>query len=236
MRNVLVLQHAYCETLGTILNILKSNKVSVNIVRTFNGEPIPEKINNHHALIILGGPMGVYDYSYYPFLLKEILLIKQALQKEKPILGICLGSQLLAKALGAEVLKGKKKEIGWHFVKLTKFAMKDKLLSGIKPYFMAFHWHGDFFKLPKDAIPLASSKITKYQAFRYGSNAYGFLFHMEVTEKIIECMINTFKTELQEASISDFEIITKTKKYLPYLQEIGKLVFQRWISLIKKEL
>ncbi|MEM2896255.1 MAG: type 1 glutamine amidotransferase [Candidatus Bathyarchaeia archaeon] len=160
-------------------------------------------------------------------------LIRQALHKEKPVLGICLGSQLLAATLGAVVRKGDKKEIGWHPIRLTKFARKDELLDSIEPCFMAFHWHGDIFELPRGAILLASSELTEFQAFRYGHNAYGFLFHAEVTEEIIDCMVKTFMHELQESGINPFDVLTKTKGYLPHLRRIGRLIFQKWVGLIK---
>lgn len=233
MANVWVIQHIQCETLGTIADALRAGGISAECIRTFAGQPVPKEMREAAGLIIMGGPVGVYEQGRYPFLRQEIRLIEQALQEEKPILGVCLGSQLLATALGAAVTRGEKKEIGWHPVTLTKSAMTDPLWAGVEPSFIAYHWHGDVFEPPRGTVPLASSGLTACQAFRYGHNAYGFLFHMEVTEGIIKEMVKTFADELQKAGIDGREIVEKERDYLPRLQKIGGLVFQRWASLLK---
>jgi GMP synthase (glutamine-hydrolysing) len=120
--------------------------------------------------------MGVYDAPRYPFLSAEMRLIEDALRRDKAVLGVCLGSQLLAAALGAQVVKGRQKEIGWHPVNLSPDAVSDPVWYQVAPSFMALHWHGDVFNLPAGAISLASSALTEYQAFRYGRSTYGFLF------------------------------------------------------------
>lgn len=178
--------------------------------------------------------MGVYEEERYPFLTLELRLIEKTLKEKKPVLGICLGSQLLATALGASVRKGKWKEIGWHQVELLAAAAEDRLLKNVPRSFVAFHWHGDIFDLPRDATSLASSLWTEHQAFRYGDNAYGFLFHMEITEEIIKAMINTFQGELREAKVDGKSIIQGIGKYLSYGQrEIGEPVFDKWVSALQ---
>jgi GMP synthase (glutamine-hydrolysing) len=112
--------------------------------------------------------------------------------------------------------------------------MVDPLWKGIESSFTAYHWHGDVFELPHGAEALASSALAPCQAFCYGKNAYGFLFHMEVTEKIIEDMVRTFKEELQEAGVDGQEIVGKIKDHLPELQRIGSLVFRRWARLVER--
>ena len=186
MAAVWVIQHIHCETPGTIAEALDREGISIQSVRVFAGEQIPKEMGAAAGLIVMGGPVGVYEQDRYPFLRDEICLIERALNEEKPVLGICLGSQLLASVLGGEVTKGKKKEIGWHTVTLSEAAAVDPLWKGVESSFTAYHWHGDVFELPRGAEPLASSALTPCQAFRYGDCAYGFLFHMEVTEKIIE--------------------------------------------------
>ena len=128
--------------------------------------------------------------------------------------------------------KGKQKEIGWYPVTLSRAAMVDPLWKGIESPFTAYHWHGDVFELPRGAEALASSALTPYQAFRYGKNAYGFLFHMEVTEKIIQEMVQTFADELRDEDISGRQITERAESYLPRLREVGKIVFGRWASLV----
>ena len=233
MAKVWVIQHIHCETLGTIADVLKAEGISVECIRTFEGQPVPKEMSEAAGLVVMGGPMGVYEQDRYPFLRQELRLIEQALQEEKPVLGVCLGSQLLATALGAKVTKGEEKEIGWHPVTLTASALADPLWTGVEPSFMAYHWHGDVFELPRDALSLVSSSLTACQAFRYGRKAYGFLFHMEVTERIINDMVKAFTDELQEAGIDGREIILKARDYLPRLHRIGRRVFRRWATLLE---
>ena len=233
MSKVLVLQHIECETLGTIAHSLQSADISAQYIRTFEGQPVPKEMCDAAGLIVMGGPMGVYDQPRYPVLRDEMRLISQALQEEKPVLGVCLGSQLLAATLGAKVTKGKKKEIGWHPVTLTEAAKSDPLWIEVEPSFTAYHWHGDIFEVPPGAVSLASSELTKCHAFRYGHQAYGFLFHMEITERMIKDMVKTFRDELQEIGTVGREIVEKAKDHLPQLQRIGGLVFQRWAGLVE---
>lgn len=233
MPKISVLQHIGCETLGTIAEALSAAKLSFEYIRPFEGRPVPKAMGASAGLIVMGGPMGVYDHPRYPFLSEEMRLIEQALKEEKPILGICLGSQLLAAALGARVVPGARKEIGWYPVELSPEARSDSLWKGIAPVFTAYHWHGDIFQLPDGAVPLASSAQTERQAFRYGPNAYGFLFHMEVTEKIIREMVQTFSEELRENGLDEQEIIQKIPRHLPGLQRVGEVVFKRWATLVQ---
>lgn len=234
MTKVWVLQHVNCETLGTITDALQALGIRHEYVRTFKGEPVPKEMGDGAGLIVMGGPMGVYEQNACPFLADEIHLIEKALSAQKPILGVCLGSQLLAAALGAAVRKGERKEIGWYPVALTDACKSDPLWKGIEATFTAYHWHGDIFDLPHAAISLASSTLTKHQAFRYGRSAYGFLFHMEVTPAMIRDMVETFDGELREAKVDGAEILDRTADYLPRLHTIGQLVFQRWAGVVEK--
>ena len=232
MPAVWAIQHIECETPGTIADALKAAAISLQTVNAYKGEPVPKEMGAAAGVVIMGGPMGVYEEDRCPFLREEIRLIEQAVKEDKAVLGVCLGSQLLAKALGARVTKGKKKEIGWYPVSLTEGATKDRLWTGVEPSFTAYHWHGDVFELPRGAEPLASSALTPYQAFRYGDRAYGFLFHMEVTEKIIAGMVRTFARELKEEGIDGRDITAAAANHLPSLQKVGTLVFSRWASLV----
>lgn len=234
MEPVIAIQHVGCETLGIIADVLKAGGVSTRLIRPWEGEPLPKETGASVGLILMGGPMGVNDHNRYPFLLDEMALIEEALYIEKPVLGICLGSQLLAAALGATVTKGKRKELGWHPIMLTPSAADDPLWKEVEPSFMGYHWHGDIFALPRGAVSLASSDLTECQAFRCRHNAYGFLFHLEVTRKIIEEMVKTFADELQDAGVEGSEIIEKAKDHLPPVQSIGRTVFHRWVDLVKR--
>lgn len=233
MSKVLSIQHVRCETLGTIAEVLTSENLPFENVRTFEGQAVPNGLKDYRGLIIMGGPMGVYEQERYPFLRQEIRLIEEALRENIPVLGVCLGSQLLAAALGAPVTKGKTKEIGWYPVTPAQAAATDPLWTGLQSSFTAYHWHGDVFELPSGAVSLASSERTPHQAFRYGRSAYGVLFHMEVTKGIIEDMVKTFNGELQEAGMDGRKIIERAGEHLPPLRKIGRTVIDRWAGLVK---
>lgn len=232
MTTVYVLQHIHCETPGIISECLKAEKIATEFIRTYEGSRIPKSLANASGLIVMGGPMGVYDHEQFPFLLEEQRLIEAALKDDKPVLGVCLGSQLLAATLGAEVKRGTQKEIGWHPVELLEGAGGDRLWSGLPTRFTGFHWHGDVFDLPDGSIALAKSDLTPCQGFRYGP-AYGFLFHMEVTATIIKDLCIEFRQELDAENIAAASIIRKIEDYLPNLQSAGKTVFNRWAQLIR---
>ena len=232
MRSVWVLQHGASETLGTIEDALRGRQIGYDYIETNVGKPVPGEMADKAGLIVMGGPMGVYEQSQYPFLRDEMRLIEFALAMGRPVLGVCLGSQLLAAVLGAEVKKGEGKELGWHAVTLSEFAAQDPLFAGVRPEFWPFHWHGDVFSLPKNAVGLASSRQTPCQAFRYGKNAYGILFHLEVTREQISQMLSAFAEELRQAGGDGTEIAAQTPGHLPVLKEIASEVFGRWASAL----
>jgi GMP synthase (glutamine-hydrolysing) len=235
MKRVLVVQHAATEEPGIIADALASAGCSIQPVLAFGGQPVPKTAEGAQGLVIMGGPMGVYERDRYPYLQDELHLIEKILKDSKPILGICLGSQLLAAALGAEVRRGRQKEIGWHSVHLTEQAKVDPLLAGIDQLFTALHWHGDVFDLPRGAVRLARSDLTDCQSFRYRTNAYGFLFHMETTAEILRGMVTAFGDELSQEGIDGSEVIQAASEYLPKLQQSGRTVFECWTTLLNAD-
>jgi GMP synthase (glutamine-hydrolysing) len=232
MKKILAIQHSRCETLGTIAEALAASQIRVDWVRTFEEQAVPDRLDAYHGLIVMGGPMSVYDRERYPFLRDEIRLIEEALKGEIPVLGVCLGSQLLAASLGAPVTPGRQKEIGWYRVDLTMDGRNDPLWIDLEPSFTAYHWHGDIFTLPAGTVSLASSELTAHQAFRYGCSAYGLLFHMEVTETMIRDMVDTFRDELRQAGLNGEGIVEQAGRHLPRLRGIGGAVFSRWAGLV----
>jgi GMP synthase (glutamine-hydrolysing) len=228
---VIVLQHVGCETLGSIEVALRRAGLTFQYVRTFAGDKVPPSLDDSGGLIIMGGPMSVYEEDQYPHLRDERKLIESALALDKPILGVCLGSQLLAHTLGAKVYAGRRKEIGWYPVTLSAEAASDELWSGVPEAFTAYHWHGDVFDLPDGCELLASSEMTPHQAFRFGANAYGILFHMEVTQPLVETMTDTFADELREIGASAAQIRQQAADFLPTLDRIGQTVFGRWATM-----
>jgi GMP synthase (glutamine-hydrolysing) len=232
MADVLVLQHVECEGLGSIQSALERAGLHSEHVPIFRGATIPSDLSQHRALVVMGGPMSVYEQERYSHLADELRLLRKAVDAGQPVLGICLGSQLLAAALGGTVTSSRPKEIGWYDVRLSAAAAADPLFSGLPRELTAFHWHGDQFSLPPGAVLLASSAVTPHQAFRYGRSAYGLLFHLEVTQSAIETMLNIFADEVRAEEI-DVQAILSSKGNLVELERIGSTVFDRWASLVK---
>lgn len=188
------------EDLGTFKEAFERRGVKIDEFEAYRGELPPAE--DYDLLVILGGPMGVYEEEKYPFLKEEERLIRDFFERGKKVLGICLGAQLIAKAFGAKVFKGQwGKEIGW-----KPIYPQDDLERIYRDEIKVFHWHGDTFELPKGAVKLASSAMYPNQAFRIGERAVGLQFHLEVEPEGIERWIEAYKEELKEEGISPEEI------------------------------
>jgi GMP synthase (glutamine-hydrolysing) len=233
MAKIWVLQHHPGENLGSIADALEGAALAWQYVRVFNQQPIPRDMKGAGGLIILGGAETVYQLDRYPYLRDEIALIENALAEGKPMLGVCLGSQLLAAALGVQVRRGVQREIGWYPVRLNDAAREDRLLSGLPHEFVAMHWHGDVYDLPSGATALASSELTEVQAFRHGANAYGIQFHAEMTREILTALVGEFGEGLKRVGIDGDAIATQAEAHLPKLEAIGGQIFGRWAAPIQ---
>lgn len=227
MPDVLILQHVRPEPPGTIAEALDSHDITYRTVQVFRGDPVPETLETD-GLVVMGGPMGVDDIDKRPHLQAELRLVEKALQEDRPLLGICLGSQLLAHVLGAEVQGAPRKEIGWKEVTLTDSAADDPLWRDLEPPFTAFHWHGDVFTLPDGAERLAKTDQTDHQAFRYGDGVYGLLFHLEVTPKTVAWMTKAFQDELAEEGLDGAAIRQAAMIHESALRDTAETVFGRW--------
>ena len=226
------MQHVACETPGLIAESLADRGIAIETVRADLGERVPRSMDRFAGLVVMGGPMGVYEQEQHPFLTDELRLIQDAVRRDLPVLGVCLGSQLLAAALGSPVTRGPRKEIGWFPVSLTPEARLREPWKGLPPTFTALHWHGDIFALPAGAMPLASSGLTRHQAFQHGRAALGILFHLEVTEAILSGMVQTFSDELRHAGLDGAEILARAPDHLRALNALGRAVFSHWASMV----
>jgi GMP synthase (glutamine-hydrolysing) len=233
MAKVWVLQHHPAENLGAIADALESAALAWQYVRVFDGQPVPADMKGAGGLIVMGGPESVYQLDRYPYLRGEMALIESALKAGRPVLGVCLGSQLLAAALGANVRRATHKEIGWYPVRLRVEAKDDRLLRGLPDEFVACHWHSDIFDLPAGAVPLASSELTELQAFRHGDNAWGLLFHAEMTQRIVAALVGEFGDGLKRVGIDGDEILASAPRHLAALNQIGETIFSRWAAPIQ---
>ena len=208
------LTHVPFEGLGCIEQWINNNNHTLTHTRLFDNKHLPE-VDEFDWLIIMGGPMGVYDEVEYPWLVEEKIFIRKAIDAGKTVIGICLGSQLIAGVLGARVYPNNKKEIGWFDVKLTETAMKHPLFGNFEEQFPVFHWHGDTFDIPAGSDLLMSSDICVNQAFLYKQNVLGLQFHLEVTEHSLQGMIGNGKKELLESStVQSAEMITDQTIYV----------------------
>ena len=179
---ILIVKHIDIEGPGTFGTFLDKKNVPYRILDLGAGDRLPEDPSKLKAVVVLGGPMNVDEEHLYPFLKPENEFIKEVLRRQIPFLGICLGSQLLAKAAGAPVVKSLVKEIGWYNIRLTQQGQEDPLFKNFRESDPIYHWHGDMFEIPSDAALLATGEGCPHQALKVGKNAYGFQFHVEVTD------------------------------------------------------
>ncbi len=234
MKRVLLIQHESFEALGTLDPLLKKEGIRIRYVN-FERDPdaVPE-IDRYDGLILMGGYMGVYESHVYQHLKVEMRLIEAALKRNMPILGICLGSQILAHVLGAEVRKHTEREMGWVPVHLTEKGRSDPIFLGFKESEMLFQSHGDTFEIPASAEHLAFSQVCHGQAFRYGDRVYGFQFHIEIDRPTIghwiEMPENREIFRNSEGRFVPETILEETETHLPRSIELSQGVFRNFLK------
>ena len=230
MKEVLVFQHDPFEDLGFFSEVLEKQRTGYRVLRLFHGEMPAEDWERIGALIILGGPMSVNDEEQFPFLRWEKRIIRAAIDEAVPVVGICLGAQLIATTLGTMVYHGRVKEIGWSPISITAHGQVDSLLGYLPENATVFQWHGDGFELPAGAIRLASSVNYKNQAFRVGKNIYALQFHLEVTPPMIARWIDERSKDLAQAPyILPDKILADTQNYAPILKYYGERFLSEFI-------
>jgi GMP synthase (glutamine-hydrolysing) len=235
MKKLLVCQHVPHEILGTLNPLLKRASFRiryVNFARHPKGEP---SLDGYHGLVVLGGPMSANDTGRFSHLITEMKLIESAMEQNLPILGICLGAQLIARTLGARVYANKEKEIGWYDVTPTIEAETDPLLAQLGGTEKIFQWHGDTFDVPRGGSRLAFSELCPNQAFRYGAAVYALQFHLEVDAPMINRWLrvteNREEIALLEGKIDPRRIQTETARYIERLHTLSDRVFSEFIEL-----
>lgn len=202
------LQHVPFEGLGMIADWAKERVHTLSRTALYKkGAPLPA-LEEYDALIIMGGPMGVYDEAVYPWLVEEKRHILAAIEAGKHVLGICLGAQLIATSLGAKVAPHIHKEIGWFPITVEDIAVAHPILSGLNRAMTVFHWHGDRFEVPEGSLRLMSNAACDNQAFLYGERVLGLQFHLEMDEAAIDKIIHACSHELKDGEwIQPAEVI-----------------------------
>jgi GMP synthase (glutamine-hydrolysing) len=225
-----VITHVAFEDLGSFDNILAEAGFAIEYVNAATDELEEIDPENDDLLIVLGGPISVNDAAEYPFIDTEVEILSRRLAADKPTLGICLGAQLIARALGANVYPGQQKEIGWSPIRLSDAGSRSALRHFVGEEVCVLHWHGETFDLPEDAVPLASSELYPNQAFSYG-NALALQFHPEVTARGLEQWFVGHTCEIhQTGGISVNQLREDSARFADTLQARAYLFLLEWLG------
>lgn len=228
MKRALAIRHVHFEDLGVFGPVLQAQGYAVAYADAGLDDlaAIDELVVD--LLIVLGGPIGAYEEEYYPFLKDELHLIGRRLELGRPLLGLCLGAQLMARAMGAEVRPAPQKEIGWGPVTLTDAGLAGPLRHlGCEP---VLHWHGDAFSLPDGAVRLASTRICPNQAFSRGPSVLGFQFHPEAGIEGFERWLIGHAVEISSVRLSPDILRRETLMYGAAAAERGRAVIGEWLE------
>lgn len=231
----LIVRNVATEGPGILADVLSEVGLAHRTIDAFGTDSVPDDARDLAGLVILGGPMGVYDAPRYPSLSVQQRLIASALAAGVPTLGICLGAQLLAATAGARVFPGPRKEIGWAPLHLTESGAADAVLAPLVDAPAVFHLHGDTFDLPAGAVHLARSAVYPMQAFRVGPRAYGLQFHLEFTAETIDAVLDdpACRRDLAEAHMSPSSIRAETPDRIAALEPAARRVFESFVQLAR---
>jgi GMP synthase-like glutamine amidotransferase len=192
VKRVLVVENFVGTPLGALAPVLAEASVDIDVRRAWKGDAIPDGTDGHDGLIVLGGEQSAVDDAEHPYLKPLADLTRKFGAADKPVLGICLGAQLVARGHGATNILGRPIEFGWHTVTPTAAGAADPVIAAIGAGAPVFHWHLDTFTLPPGAVHLATSRQTELQAFRVGWATYGIQFHFEADRKLVDEWSRTF--------------------------------------------
>jgi GMP synthase (glutamine-hydrolysing) len=226
MNNAIAIRHVAFEDAGTLEPVLKERGVGLRYLEAGIDDLTPGKDTD--LLVVLGGPIGIYEVDRYPFLKHELSVIEAAVKKGVPVIGICLGCQALAAVLAARVYPNRAKELGWDRMTLTEEGKASPL--GVIDGVPVLNWHGDTFDLPAGATRLASTAITPNQAFTYGPKVLALQFHVELPERDLEKWLIGHTLELSTSKIDLGKMRADTARYAPAANEAGTRLFNDWLD------
>lgn len=225
-----VIQHIHFEDLGNLDSQLRQAGFSIEYFSAMRNEDLEHVSNNEcDLLVVLGGPVGVYDHDDYPYLNQEMDIVKKRLKDNKAIIGICLGAQMIAAALGASVYPGDTKEVGWYAITVPSH-MSNSFMSRLNQSHV-LHWHGDTFDLPEGAERIASSAAYINQGFTMGNNVLALQFHPEVMPERIEEWLVGHAAEIGTVpNISVNGIREDSRRFGDALQQNASVMWQGWLQ------
>lgn len=232
MKTAIALRHLAFEDAGILGSVLMERGITLFHVDVATADLSQLDNTKIDLLLILGGPISVNDEAMFPFLSTELALIQQRLELGLPTLGLCLGAQLIAKALGAEVYPGEQTEIGWYPLRLSSSAQHTPVKHLSSAMTTMFHWHGETFDLPEGASLLASSDSYENQIFSWGDNALALQCHPEVYADSLEHWFVGHICELSKADISVTALREESTNYGPQLEQQARLFFTDWLESI----
>lgn len=232
MKSAVVIRHVAFEDLGSFAPVLSQRGMDLCYLEAGIDDLSRLDSREPDLLVVLGGPIGAYEEERYPFVLDEIRLLERRLAADRPTLGICLGAQMMARALGARVYPGPAKEIGWSPLTLTEAGRASPLahLAGDKTSML--HWHGDTFDLPAEATLLASTEICRHQAFSWGRAAVAFQCHPEVRAAELERWFIGHACEIAGADLSVPRLRADTARFGTALETQGAKCFADWLGAV----
>jgi len=231
---LLIIKNIECEGPGLIEDILMEHKANYDVMLA-NGRLKYPNLRKYDRFIVLGGPQSANDKT--SMIKKELDFIKKIIKLNKPYLGICLGAQLLAKSLGAEVKINKAKELGNYTIKLTREGQADALFNGLSTKLNVFQWHGETFDIPRDAVKLAYCRSCANQAFKY-KNSYGIQFHLEITPEMLKTwlQIPEYRVELNHQGLHVFEIAQDFAKNYSSYRKNCRILINNYLNSAENEL
>jgi GMP synthase-like glutamine amidotransferase len=232
MKRVLFIQNGEYEGPGLFASVLRDCEVAVKTVHAWRGDAVPDSLRGWDGVAIGGGSMSAYDTVEFPFLKNEIRVLKEARAEKLPVLGMCLGAQLMAAAYGGDVFPNHTKEIGFFDIHFTTAAKNDPLWCDHTGPFQPVNWHGDAFSLPPGATHLASSDLTQNQLFSLDGILYGLQFHLEIDRPLLAEMVAADDGGgLPQQGIDPQHFLRTSEIVLPGVETIAREVFTRWTKL-----
>jgi GMP synthase (glutamine-hydrolysing) len=232
MKRVLFIQHGSVDKPGLLAEELLRAGIEFENAHPYLDSALPENLHHFSGLALGGGGQSAWEIADHPYLEREAELVREATSRNIPVLGLCLGGQIIARALGAEVRRAASKEIGFFPVTMHPAAQDDPLAVLFPKTFPATHWHGDVFDLPPGAINLASTTATPHQMFRIGTSIYGFQFHPEMTPALFEELVRDEEDWFRTEGLDAEALIREAAAALPKLEPAARAFFRAWTRLL----